>query len=127
ELLASAAAALPAADIYALGAVLYFCLTARPPFVGNSTAALLHQVAQADPIPPRLLQPGVPRDLETICLKCLSKSPARRYASAADLRGDLERFLRHEPIAARPLGRGEKTLRWTKRHPNKAAGLALAA
>lgn len=127
ELLGNSGAATPAADVYGLGAVLYFCLTARAPFVADSTAALLHQVATADPVSPRLLQPGVPRDLETICLKCLNKAPGARYASAAMLREDLERFLRHEPIAARPLGRWGKTLRWSRRHPNAAAGLGLAA
>ncbi len=127
ELLAGSAPASPAADVYGLGAVLYFCLTGRAPFVADSTAALLHHVATADPVSPRLLQPGVPRDLETICLKCLGKSPAARYASAAALREDLDHFLRHEPIAARPLGRWGKTLRWSRRHPNSAAGLGLAA
>ncbi len=127
ELLSTSASATPAADIYGLGAVLYFCLTARAPFVAESTAALLHQVANADPVSPRLLQPGVPRDLETICLKCLSKTPGKRYVSAAALQEDLARFLRHEPIAARPIGAFGKTLRWSRRHPNLAAGLALAA
>jgi eukaryotic-like serine/threonine-protein kinase len=127
ELLENSAAASPAADVYGLGAVLYFCLTARAPFAGDSTAALLHQVSAADPVSPRLLQPGVPRDLETICLKCLGKSPAGRYASAEALHEDLERFLRHEPIAARPIGSWGKALRWSRRHPNKAAALALAA
>jgi tetratricopeptide (TPR) repeat protein len=127
ELLGSAGAASPATDVYGLGALLYYCLTARPPFVGDSPAAILRQVADFEPVPPRLLQPGVPADLETICLKALRKSPANRYGTAADLRDDLGRYLRHEPIAARPISGWGRAMRWSRRHPNGAAALAFAA
>jgi WD40 repeat protein len=126
ELLGGADRAAPASDLYGLGAVLYACLTGRAPFVGASAAAILAQLATDEPPSPRLLNPAVPRDLETICLKCLEKNPARRYASAATLRDDLDRFLRDEPVLARPVGRAEKVLRWAKRKPALAAVSALA-
>jgi tetratricopeptide (TPR) repeat protein len=126
ELLGGSDRASPRSDVYGLGAILYFCLTGRPPFVGNSPAAILSQLAQAEPVAPHFLQPGIPRDLETICLKCLEKTPERRYASAAALEEDLRRFLRGEPIAARPVGWVGKLVRWSRRKPGAATASGLA-
>src|SRR6478672_778353 len=92
----------PPTDIHALGAILYDALTGRPPYLGADPMATIMQVRLMEPVPPSRWQPGLPRDLETVCLKCLEKSPGRRYATAAELADDLGRFLNGEPVAARP-------------------------
>jgi formylglycine-generating enzyme required for sulfatase activity len=114
----------PAADVYALGALLYECLAGRPPFEGPQHVVLA-SVLNDEPVPPSRRGAKVPADLETICLKCLSKEPARRYASAEELANDLRRFQAGEPIRARPVGAVERTWKWARRRPALAALLGV--
>lgn len=116
-------------DIYALGGIIYYLLTARPPFQADSLEQIIAQVLHAEPVAPRLLNPSIPRDLETITLKCLEKEPSRRYPTAQELADELSRVLRHEPIQARPVNVPEKLWRWCRRKPAlaTAVGLAVAA
>ena len=115
----------PTADTYALGAILYHALTGRPPFLGESVMETLKLVTSTEVVALHLLRPDVPRDLETICLKCLEKEPQRRYASSKSLAADLRRFLDHRPIAARPVGPLGRFGRWSRRNP-WIAGLSAA-
>ncbi len=117
----------PATDTYALGAILYACLTGRAPFVADSPVDTLLQVVRNEPASPRLLNPSVPKDLETICLKCLAKEPHRRYGQARLLADDLARFLDGRPVLARPIGRSAMFARWCKRNPVVATLATTAA
>jgi tetratricopeptide (TPR) repeat protein/tRNA A-37 threonylcarbamoyl transferase component Bud32 len=117
----------PAADLYALGAILYELLTGRPPFKATTPLDTLLQVVSDEPVPPRRLQSKVPRDLETICLKCLHKALRQRYANARALVEDLRRFRAGEPIQARPVSMLERSLKWARRRPAAAALLAVTA
>jgi serine/threonine protein kinase/WD40 repeat protein len=117
----------PAADVYALGAILYECLTGRPPFRADNAVDTLLQVIGTEPVPPSRLQPRLPRDLDTLCLKCLEKEPRKRYATALDVAEELARFLGGQPIRARPLGPVERGWRWAKRRPAGAALILVSA
>ncbi len=115
----------PASDVYSLGAVLYELVTGQPPFRGETVGDVLSQVIDGEPVSPRLLNRGLPRDLATISLKCLERDPRKRYPTAAALAHDLERFLGDEPIQARPTGRLQRLGRWCRRRP-LIAGLIAA-
>jgi WD40 repeat protein len=116
----------PATDVYALGIILYEVLIGRPPFQGESELEILRQVQDEEPVPPRRLRPGVPRDLETICLHSLNKEPARRYPTAGALGADLRRFLAGEPVRARPAGAAARLVRWCRRRPGLTAAVGVA-
>jgi WD40 repeat protein len=116
----------PAADIYALGTSLYELLTGRPPFRAATPVDTILQVISLEPVPPSRLQPWVPRDLDTICLKCLEKNPRRRFATALELADELHRFINHKPIHARPTPFWERGMKWARRRP-AAATLSVVA
>jgi serine/threonine-protein kinase len=115
----------PGSDLYSMGAILYECLTGRPPFLAPTLQETLLRIGDSDPLAPRTLNASVPRDLETVCLKCLEKELERRYRSSQELADDLERFLRGAPVQARSIGPLTKGWRWCRRKP-LIASLALA-
>ncbi len=115
------------ADVYSLGAILYTLLTGRPPFQAASQLDILLHVIEREPVSPRMLNPKVPQDLETICLKCLQKERSRRYASAAELRDELKRYLHGEPVRARPISAVERTWRWCRRNSLVSSLAAMVA
>src|SRR5262249_51216081 len=115
----------PATDVYALGAILYECLTGRPPFRAATSLETILLVLGQEPLPPRQLQPGVPPDLETICLKCLQKRRVDRYTTAQLLAGDLRRYLDGQPVLARPTGPLGRLVKWARRAPYQAAAVAV--
>ncbi|MHC2066155.1 protein kinase domain-containing protein [Bremerella sp. T1] len=116
----------PTVDIYSIGAVLYELLTGRPPFKAETSTETLQQVINDEPVAPSQLNSRVPFDLQTICLKCLQKDPARRYVSAANLAADLERFLGGEPVQARPISFAERTLKWCRRRPASSVAIVVS-
>ncbi len=116
-----------ASDVYGLGTILYFLLTGKPPFQAATIEQALLSVLHSEPTPPRALNPAVPRDLEIICLKCLAKEPARRYGTAREVADEIERFLEHKPIQARPAGAAERAWRWARRNPVVASLSVLLA
>src|SRR5262249_43937038 len=117
----------PATDVYGLGGILYYLLTGRAPIRAPTVAEILLQTIDSEPVRPSLLRPGCPRDLETICLKCLSKEQAKRYPSARALAEDLRRFQSGEPVAARPVSAFERARRWCRRNPALAGMTAAVA
>ncbi|HOC01264.1 MAG TPA: protein kinase [Verrucomicrobiota bacterium] len=116
----------PASDVYALGAILYHLLTGRPPFQADTLTTLLRQVVDTEPVAPRRLNPSIPHDLETVCLKCLEKDPGRRYGTAQMVAEEVGRFLEGKPVLARPVGRVAKSWRWCRRNPRLALATGTA-